>query len=647
MALVSAHSRHFTRAIESNAGDAKPWRRALKAGTSLLVASLVVIVLSGCQTINRTLFGEEDSSESERPEVEAPVTNPVAYEVRLEDDLPKATRDLIEQSSALMTQKHRPPASYAALSKRVDDDIGRFKDVLASEGYYEPDVEATIDADVEPAQVVVGIDPGALFHLQAVDIRYQPAEPVTTVPTTAADLGLGIGEAAAGAPLVEAERRLVRQLDENGYPNARIVGSQFLANRETKTITATWTVDTGPLARFGELRVDGLEAVDPEYVHRIAAWKPGTLYDIREIERVRSTLSKTRLFATITPPPREDVPVEDGIVPVTFEVSEGPPRSVGVGLYYSTDEQGPAGSLSWEHRNLFGSAESLRVRIEGSQIRQWAEADFRKPAFLDLDQTALANLRVERNDTDAYKGTTASGFAGLERRFLDHWSISAGPAFMYINIEQSAGEDRGDQFLLGGARTRLAYDSRDDKLDPTKGLNASLGLSPFTSMALTSTHYVTTEAALAGYQSAFENDRVVLAARGRIGSIYGSSRSLVPASQRFYAGGGGSVRGYKFQSIGPLDRNNDPLGGRSLVEVNAEARIRVIGPFGVVPFIDGGQVYEEIYPRLSSGDLQWAAGLGLRYYSPVGPIRFDVATPINPRGIDDPFQFYISIGQAF
>jgi translocation and assembly module TamA len=625
LALASAHSRHVT----------------------LLVAGLVLILLPGCDTINRTLFGEEDGSKSELGVVEAPVTNPVAYEVRFEGDLPGPTRGLIEQSSALMTQKDRPPASYAALSKRVDDDIGRFKDVLASEGYYEPDVEATIDAEVEPAQVVVSIDPGPLFHLQAVDIRYQPAEPVTAVPRTAADLGLGIGEAAAGAPLVEAERRLVRQLDENGYPNARIVGRQYLANRETKTVAATWTVDTGPLARFGELRVDGLRAVDPEYVYRIAAWKPGTLYDIREIERVRTTLSKTRLFATITPPPREDVPVEDGIVPVTFEVSEGPPRSVGIGLYYSTDEQGPAGSLSWEHRNLFGSAETLRIRIEGSQIRQWAEADLRKPAFLELDQTALANLRVERNDTDAYRGTTAGGFAGLERRFLDHWSITAGPAFVYANIEQSAGGGGGEQFLLGGARTRLAYDSRDDKLNPTKGLNGSLGVSPFTSMALTSTQYVITEAALAGYQSAFENDRVVFAGRGRIGSIYGASRSQVPASQRFYAGGGGSVRGYKFQSIGPLDSNNDPLGGRSLVEVSAEARIRIIGPFGIVPFVDGGQVYEEIYPRLSSEDLQWAAGLGLRYYSPVGPIRFDVATPLNPRGIDDPFQFYISIGQAF
>ena len=632
--------------IKSEAEKRKRRWSALAFGRSILVGSLIAIVLSGCQTINNVLLGGE-SSESELPPVEAPVTDPVAYDVRIEGDLPQVLRDLIERSSMLVTQRDRLPASYAALSKRVDDDLARIKDVLASEAYYEAEADAEIDMESEPALVVVSIDPGALFHLQAVTIRYQPSEPVTAVPRNADELGLSIGQPAAGAPLVEAERRLVRQLNENGYPNARISNSQYLANRDTKTLTAAWVVDTGPLAHFGELRVNGLENVDADYVDRIADWKPGTLYDIREIERVRTTLSGTRLFAIISPPPRDDVPVENGVVPVTFEVSEGPPRSVGAGVYYSTDEMGPGGSISWEHRNLFGSAESLRLRIEGSQIRQWADADFRKPAFLELNQALLANLRVERNDTDAFEGTTGGGFVGMERQFLEHWSISAGPAFIYADIQRSAGEDQGDQFLLGGARTRLAYDSRDDKLNPSKGLNGSVGVSPYVSMALTSTQFVITEAALAGYQRIFEDDRVVLAARGRVGSIFGASRSQIPASQRFFAGGGGSVRGYEFQSIGPLDRRNDPIGGRSLVEVNAEARVKVIGPFGVVPFIDGGQVYEETYPQLSSSDLQWAGGLGLRYFSPIGPIRLDVATPINPRNIDDPFQFYISIGQAF
>jgi translocation and assembly module TamA len=174
-----------------------------------------------------------------------------------------------------------------------------------------------------------------------------------------------------------------------------------------------------------------------------------------------------------------------------------------------------------------------------------------------------------------------------------------------------------------------------------------LGLSPYTSMALTSTQFAIAEASLAGYQGVFEKDRVVLAARTRVGSIFGASQFKVPASQRFYAGGGSSVRGYKYQSVGPLDSKNDPIGGRSLVEVNAEARIKIIDQFGVVPFVDGGQVYDQVYPELASTDLQWAAGLGLRYYSAVGPVRFDIAFPVNPRSIDDPYQFYISIGQAF
>ncbi len=619
-------------------------RRRPSAG--LITCGLVAIALCGCESINRTLFGDE-ADERELPAVEAPVTTPVAYDVRIEGDLPEEVRALIESSSALVTQRDRPPASYAALGRRVDDDVGRIKDVLASEGYYDPQVEATVEAEIEPVLVVVRIDPGPQFHLDAVDIRYQPSEPVTSVPTTAADIGLSIGQTAAGAPLVDAERRLVRQLKESGYPNARLVDRRYLANRETNAVTAALTVDTGPFTRFGPLTVTGLQNVDADYIYRISQWQPGAIYDIREIERVRTTLSKTRLFATITPPPADEVPVENGEVPVTFAVSEGPRRSVSVGAFYSTDEEGPGGAASWEHRNLFGSAESLRLALSASMVRQIATADFRKPAFYALNQAMVVNLSLDRNDTDAFEGVTGSAFAGIERKFGEHWSVTAGPAMIYTDIQESGGVDERTQFLLAGARTRLAYDSRDDPLDPSKGLNGSVGLSPFTSVALTSTSFAIGEATLAGYQGIFENDRVVLAARARIGSIFGSSRSKVPASQRFYAGGGGSVRGYEFQSIGPLDSKNDPIGGRSVIEVNTEARIKIIDQFGVVPFVDGGQVYDEVYPRLSSGNLQWAGGLGLRYYSPVGPIRFDIAFPINPRPVDDPFQFYIAIGQAF
>jgi translocation and assembly module TamA len=606
---------------------------------------IVLLALGGCTSIERAL-GLSEPEQTELPAVEAPVTDPVAYSVRIEGSVPEPVEGPLRASLRLLTEQERLPASLAALSKRVDDDVARAKDVLASEGYYEAKVETSINPDVEPVEVVLTVDPGPQYRLSAVEITYQPAEPATPVPIAAADVGLEVGAIAAGAALVEAERRTVRLLQENGYPNAALVERRYLANRDDQTVRAEWTVETGPFAQFGPLTVEGLQEVDPEYVELIADWRPGTIYDIREIERVRQVLSRTALFATITPPPQDNVPIEDGTVPVVFTVTEAPAQSIGIGVFYSTDEQGAGGAFSWEHRNLFGSAERLRIDIEGSLIRQSAEVDFRKPAFFALNQSLLANVSVLGNETDAYEGITGTGILALEREFAKYWRVSAGPAFVYTDITRSAINEDGERFLLGGGRVALGYDSRDNPLDPTRGLNGTAVVSPFASMAFTSTQFVIADSSLAGYQGVLENDRVVLAARARVGSIVGASNAKVPASQRFYAGGGGSVRGYEFQSIGPLDDDDDPLGGRSLIEVNAEARIKIIEQFGVVPFVDGGQVYEEVYPELD-GDLQWAAGLGLRYYSPVGPIRLDVAFPVNPRPVDDLFQFYIAIGQAF
>lgn len=149
------------------------------------------------------------------------------------------------------------------------------------------------------------------------------------------------------------------------------------------------------------------------------------------------------------------------------------------------------------------------------------------------------------------------------------------------------------------------------------------------------------------YYSLDAEHRYILAGRAKIGSLIGESRNSVPADKRFYAGGGSSIRGYPFQKVGPLDDNGDPIGGRSLLEVSGEFRARVWGNFGVVPFIDGGTVYNSVVPNLTD-TVRWGAGLGLRYYTAIGPVRVDLATPLNPRkDVDDPIQFYISLGQSF
>jgi len=134
--------------------------------------------------------------------------------------------------------------------------------------------------------------------------------------------------------------------------------------------------------------------------------------------------------------------------------------------------------------------------------------------------------------------------------------------------------------------------------------------------------------------------------RAAAGSLTGENVRNIPASLRFYSGGGGSVRGYKYQSLGPHDRNGDPLGGLSFTDVSLEARFRITESFGIVPFVDGGMVYETTMPDWGR-DLSWGVGLGFRYYTLIGPIRLDIATPLQDRDNNKAFQIYLSIGQAF
>lgn len=377
------------------------------------------------------------------------------------------------------------------------------------------------------------------------------------------------------------------------------------------------------------------------YVERLVQWHEGRTFDSRELDRIRSVLAGTQLFSTISIE-REEPAAGSEAIPVRVTLKERKRRSVGVGASYATDEEGFSGQLVGAPQPVW-PRESLRLRATGSMIGQSVDARFRKPYFLNRKQAIVADTRLRRESSEAFDELSISSFAGIERRFYDHWMITSGPAFVLAQLEQDGNQDN---YVLVGLSSTLIYDTRDDELDPTKGIRAAFAVAPYVSVAGTQTQFVVTNATLAGYQRLVESGRFVLAGRGRLGSIQGDSRSTVPANMRLYAGGGGSVRGYAFRTLGPLDDDNNPLGGRSAVELNTELRTRLTESLGLVTFVDGGQVYDEVAPTFDN-DLQWAAGLGARYFTGFGPLRFDIAFPLNGRDVDDLLQFYISIGQAF
>ena len=256
----------------------------------------------------------------------------------------------------------------------------------------------------------------------------------------------------------------------------------------------------------------------------------------------------------------------------------------------------------------------------------------------------MANAALAYEDTDAFKGPWTRYFVGLQRHVSQKWSVVAGIPIEYSNLTDLQGER---EFFLYGLEFRGVYDSSNDRLDPSAGSRVRLSLRPYNGRGQDEVNFFTSQIGLSGYRALDEANHFILAGRTRIGSTTGESTVDLPADKRFYAGGGSSIRGYQFQSVGPLGAGNTPLGGRSLFEISTELRIKLTDTLGAAIFIDGGNVYDAEFPDFSS-DLQWAIGVGGRYFTSFGPIRLDLGFPLNPRaGIDDSMQLYLSIGQAF
>lgn len=581
----------------------------------------------------------QDAAPETRPDTSpAETQSEIPYDVEIggaEGDL----ADKIGGVSRLIELKDRPPPSMIALQRRADDDRNRIGDLLRAEGYYDGAVDIAIDEAATPVKVRVAVTPGPVYTLKDVTIAYEGPPPAT--PLTLADLGLEPGRPARAQPILDAESKVTQVLARHAHPLARLVERRAVVDHEARTMTVELRVDAGPPAAFGPVTVTGARNVDPDWVRRRVPWAPGEPYDQRQLEKLRKSLVDSQLFAAIRITPATQLG-PDGQLPVAIAVEERPERSIGFGIGYSTPE-GFNGQAYWEHRNLFGEAERLRIQALTSSVRSSLEGRFRKPDIIGVNRDLLANASIVEERTDAYNTLTAGASLGIEWRLSDIWTVT-GSAAVERTVEEE--NDRTRRFTLVSLPLTARRDSTNDLLNPTEGSRFIGEFRPYLGALgsdLTFTSTVITESA---YWALDDDKDYVLAGWVQAGTILGANARDVPADKRFYAGGGGSVRGYGYQKAGPVDQAGDPIGGRSLLAFGTELRMRVYEDFGIVPFIEAGNVYPDALP--TGGRFHWGAGLGFRYYTPIGPVRLDFAVPLNPRsGIDDPFQIYLSLGQAF
>jgi translocation and assembly module TamA len=576
-------------------------------------------------------------------------TGGLDYRVSYAGELPEDLQNLIDSVSELEDKRDRLPATPAALRRRVEDERARIEAALRSVGYYAFELTSDVDTSTAPAQVTIDIEPGPVFTLASYEVVYRPEAPRqpsasgTTIPRRAEDLDLKIGMPAQAAPLKAAVDRIQVLLGRAGYPYAEVTDTRYLADHADSTLAAEVVVETGPQVSFGPLSVSGLEEVEKDYIVRLAQWPEGQVWDQRKLNAVRERVSGTDLFDTVVLDYPDDPPPGGGALPVEMVLREQAHRTVGVGAEVTTSDEVARATASWEHRNLFGRGEQLTLEALGSFLRQEVRGTFRRPDFMRLDQDLIARSSLRREESDAFTETTAAVSLGVIREIDEDWTVELNTAYELTEQKDAYGTDR---FSLVGLPGVVTYDTRDDLLNPTKGLFVETSLAPWTSFGGRASQFLVTDVVGSTYWAPFETDRVVFAARGRIGSLFFENAPQVPASKRFYAGGGGSVRGYDFRALGPQDEDGDPVGGKSVVELGLETRIKVTDDIGVVPFLDGGQVYPDTFPD-ADFDWQWAAGVGFRYYLGIGPVRLDVAFPLNGRDQDDFFEFYLSIGQAF
>ena len=559
-----------------------------------------------------------------------------SYDVRIEGLPSQGLLDQIKRISNSIILKDKPPASPSLLRKRVDEDVSLFTQWLRAQGYFGSHIGATLDETTKPLTVIFQVDTGPLFLLRSVDVQIA-GRMEATIP----DIGLTLGVPFNAETLAHSQNRLVREFTKKGFPFAEVTDRRITVDHADHSVAVVFFVTPGPSAQFGPTRISGLVSVEERVVHDTLPWTEGERFNADLIDAGQKKLISLGLFSLVRAFPAQELD-ESGRVPVNVILTERKHRSVSAGISYQTDE-GPGVNASWENRNLFGGTEKLAFSATFADYVLSAEGGYLKPFFLRKDQSLRLSARLADDKPDAYSSRNLKSTSVLERSITEELKLGGGLGLKLSRVTQ-LGETNRYSYLL--FPLNMEYDGSDDLLDPSRGNRVGLKLDPYADPFEDNPGFVRGFGRYRHYVQILKEPSLVLAGGIGAGAIVGADSAAIPADERFYAGGGGSIRGYAYQSVGPI-KDGVPVGGNYLIELSFELRLKISDCIGVVGFLDGGNAFASPEPDFSQG-LLWGTGVGLRYYSPVGPFRLDVGFPLDRRpGLDDRFQVYVSLGQAF
>jgi translocation and assembly module TamA len=582
----------------------------------------------------------------------------VVGDQQMSDELKKLTEDL---------DKDQPlTGDSLALLQAAQARRASIASALRSRGYYDSRVTATVNgAPVEDATALDAIEhqpeaekttfkidvaTGPIYKVVDVEIQ-GPPEIVGYPGLDRSKLTLAPGKPADAAAILATQDEILGQIRDHGYALAGVARKEVLIDHATREAHVTYTVEAGPPARMGPVRFSGTDKIDIVYLQRRVPFEQGDPYKPAQVNALRDRLTSLGVFNAVRI--KEATTLDaNGELPIDVSLSDRPPHTIGFGASYET-QRGAAVNAYWMHRNLFGEAESLKLSAEINHIGEGAipadlgygfKADFRKPDWWLKQQDATINAAAVNEIYDAYHRRAVTLAFGLDRILDPHWRVKFGVSGEVSEIERFG---IWGNYSLIGLPAQVILNEANSDVDPTRGYRFTLNATPYADLTHSGDMFAILKLVGTGYADISGDGRSVLAGRGAFGTMPGGTNANIPFDKLFYAGGGGSVRGFAYQTAGPRDSFNNALGGASLVEASLEFRQRIGQSFGAVVFVDAGSAYTDTLPNFSQFAPRLGAGAGVRYYTAFGPIRLDVGVPLNKRDGDAPFGVYVSIGQAF
>jgi len=544
------------------------------------------------------------------------------------------------------------PANRFEARRRARGAMEAAEALLRSEGYYQPVLEDSVEGDEAPVAIVI-VTPGRRFELSEVQVLWaEPAPDAVADAAVRGEIDLSAGQPGRAGDIISAEGRIVAGLTRRGYADAAAQPRRVLVDHATFTVQPTFRVAAGPLVRLDGVRLETRGPTHPEWVAGLAPWSEGDVYDPEDVAELERRLLETGVYdgVGVALAPTDQTNAE-GNRPIIVTLTDRPRRILEAGATFSTAE-GSGLDLIWTWHNRFGRADTLVWQARAADVDSRLGVSLSLPHWRRPGETLRLSGSLLNEDTDAYRRTAVALAADLQQRLGKTSWISYGVGLdagqydenRFDPVTRAPVNFNRDLVILTG-RASAYLDRSDDPLDPITGWRLSASAQPTAVTGEDTVLFLRTEAQASAYLPLQAGAKTVLAGRVRIGSILGGEELTVPSDRLFYSGGGGSVRGFEYQGVGPRLPDNTPRGGLSLFETSIEIRRDVWRNFQAVGFVDAGAIGFQETPNFNN--LRYGAGVGVRYKLPFGPIRADIAFPLDRREGDADFQIYVSIGQAF